>query len=872
MALKQTITTATVQLKREMAWATQRARLLASLAGIPRAVARELGKAIQELLAQLRAHGAPITINFVLFHDDDQQALEIELQQQLDTSHDYQFDAERWSHLLEDTRERLRPTDCQVTATLPNKSDATTAGRADVLISLRRLLSPDDPITPEVATQWSTVLASGSADSALAESQRRLAKLATSLNSANARGAQLEQELASVNKLNETLELLALVASKTDNGIAILDEYGVIEWVNDSFQRLTGRQLPEAMGKLLPEAVFADAEGSPEDTRLLAEAHSQFSDAIRDRVSLQQDLTRMVTSANGTDEQVWLSVNATPVFDDQGIVTRWIAMVRDVTQQRLHEQQLSQAKQRAEHASRVKGDFLANISHEIRTPMNAIVGMIDLLLETELNSRQQEYAGIAREASGTLLQLLNDVLDLSKIESGQLNIHEVEFSLSETVRSAVAPFQANALRAGISLNSKISSEVYDQLIGDPVRLRQILMNLISNAVKFTEHGAVELDVSMTSTMESATTLRFEVSDTGIGIPTEYVETVFQPFEQLDQQQAVQGTGLGLAICRQLAHLLNGSLWAESVPGHGSRFILEAPFGIAEATDEAEAPITMPLAEVKTYADNSEALRILVADDHPANRLLLRRILEKCNHIVHEASDGIEAIKLAEEHEFQLALLDIRMPNLDGTKASEKLRQLYSQRSIPVPPMFAITAHASPEDRERFLADGFDDYLPKPISAQELLAKIATLGRPHDIAVAETMSGGQASPSIPQIASAHVDDVHEANRFAAALRRLEGDHEMLREQMELFIEDSPKLLAKLEDAIRDCDVPNIELLAHRLKGLAQSFDADDLTASLQAIESAAHRGDTVAGWRLDAAEQELSQLQALITRFVQGRSN
>ncbi len=838
--IEQNISTATIRLKRDLNWARRQVRLLGSLSGFATATNRDLAQSTFAILQASRLLGSPVNLEFILLHDESGskgQTLRIAMTQVLEESpkHDSLV---AYHAAIDEALEK----GFAVESLLPGSSSDEAVIKTDLSIPLTV-----DSIAPEVASNWNTILASGSTDSALANSQQSMGQLARSLAEANARGADLEQELSSLKKLNETLELLSLVASKTDNGVVIANRQGEIDWANHSFERLVELSLQDLVGSNLVQLVERYIKQDDEESKSSVD---ELSGAIQLGIAFHAtlpfnnvDATSFVVPLLGgidpgsasipakagttSSSQVrWVSLNVTPVFDDRGTVTRWIAMASDVSQQRQQQQMLELARERAEQASKLKGDFMANISHEIRTPMNAIVGMTELLLDTQLDQNQQEYAAIVHDSSASLLQLLNDVLDLSKIEAGQLAIHDADFSLQKTVRSVAATFSLQAERAGITLDCDVAKGVPDLLTGDPVRLRQILMNLVGNAVKFTASGGVTVKVEraeLGKPNSESVRLRFQVSDTGIGITDEAMQRIFEPFMQAERDTAhvFGGTGLGLAICIELTRLMNGKMWAESESEVGSHFYFECDFKISEAATLDSDSHSLTSAEVETIADNANALRILVADDQAPNRLLLRRILEKCNHFVEEAVDGAEAIAMVQANAYDLLLLDIRMPNVDGIEAARQI--LAIRDSLPkLPKIVAVTANVRPEDRQSYLDAGMDDFLPKPISARDLLAMVETT-------VAEVVDSAN-DDAIRAKAGTAIDD-----RFAKPLERMENDIEMLREQMQFFIEDVPAVILELESSLQAADSRTTELLAHRLKGMALSFDAADLAETAAELE-------------------------------------
>jgi signal transduction histidine kinase/ligand-binding sensor domain-containing protein/CheY-like chemotaxis protein len=387
-------------------------------------------------------------------------------------------------------------------------------------------------------------------------------------------------------------------------------------------------------------------------------------------------------------------------------------------------QELAREKELAEEANRLKSRFLANMSHEIRTPLNGVLGMTELLREGPLTVQQSQYLDHARTSAETLLALLNDILDLSKIEAGRMDLECVPFAPREVVEEAVAMLAPRAGEKGLSLTSSIDPAVPARLAGDPVRLRQVILNLIANAVKFTERGSIGVEVAAEPAGAGERGLRFTVWDTGIGIPRDKLDVVFESFRQADGSTTRRygGSGLGLAICRELARLMGGRIWVESEAGAGSRFHFTARFQTTEG-ETAHAAVRA----AATAASGAPA-RILVAEDNRVNQLLTVRMLERMGHAVTTAHTGAEALAAIEREPFDLVLMDVQMPEMDGLEATRAIR-----RSGDRVPVIALTAHAMKGDRERCLDAGMSGYLTKPVQLAELAAEIESWrGREHPL--------------------------------------------------------------------------------------------------------------------------------------------
>ncbi|RSZ56853.1 response regulator [Massilia atriviolacea] len=501
----------------------------------------------------------------------------------------------------------------------------------------------------------------------------------------------------------------------------------------------------------------------------------------------------------------------------------------DVSEQRAARNAMQRAVESAQAASRAKSEFLANMSHEIRTPMNGILGMTELVLESPLDPQQRDDLALVKGSADALLTIIDDILDFSKIEAGKLDIEDVPFDLGELVRETVRSLALPARRKGLALACELPPHLPCAMKGDPGRLRQVLINLLGNAIKFTSEGGVTLSVTMRRALEERCEVEFAVRDTGIGIAPDKQKLIFDAFSQVDGSTTRQygGTGLGLTICRRLVILMQGDIAVSSEPGRGSVFRFTVPLGqmasaVADASGApamaAPAPPALPApapAPDPVPAARSGRLHILLAEDNPVNQRLALRLLEKMGHRVTLADNGIDALELALHGGVDLVLMDVQMPGLDGMAATRSLRQREAAAAAGGHlPVVAMTARAMQGDRERCLEAGMDDYLSKPVDSARLREVLARFQGCPDGAVLD---------------------------WRGALLRLDGDRELLLELAALFIADGPQLLAALERALAAGERDASQRAVHSLQGVLVNFGAQRAIACTERLAASVHAG-------------------------------
>ena len=794
----------------------------------------------------------------------------------------------------------------------------------------------------------------------------------------------LEQKVA-----DRTARVQAILNAAAD-GIVTIDERGVVESFNPAAERLFGYRANELIGRNV-NRLMPSPYREEHDTYLanyLATGRKKVIGIGREVVGLRKD---------GATFPMDLAVSEVRL-NGRRLFT---GILRDISDRRRGEEALRQAVAAADRANRAKSEFLANMSHEIRTPMNGILGMTGLALETDLTADQREYLTMAKASADALLSLLNDILDFSKIEAGKLELDPVPFRLRDAVEDAVRSLAHRTHEKGLELVCHVATGAPDALVGDAGRLRQVIVNLVGNAIKFTDRGEVVVRITAGRLGESDAELHFAVSDTGIGIPADKLPVLFQSFTQADNSTTRRygGTGLGLAIVRQLATLMGGRAWAESTVGQGSTFHVTARFALQQGGNQpllpaalhglpvlvvddnavnrrllteiltgwgmkpvavdggaaalaalekalqAGSPFTLVLADCMMPAMDGFALaeaikqhpglarctvmmlssaasagdrarcrelglaayltkpikqselldtiltslgggpeeasrpcgtprpapdasrrplRVLLAEDNPVNQKLVLRLLEKEGHVVVVAGNGHEAITAFHRQPFDLVLMDVQMPVMDGLEAAGALRAAERAGAQRVP-IVALTAHAMKGDRERCLAAGMDDYLAKPVQPGQLQAVIGRLtghrDRPPN---ATTQEEAEGSPPAGTPATENDFDP------VAALERAGGDHELLCELIQLFLEQGPRNLDEVRAALAANDPIGLRRAAHTLKGALGLFGASGSVSAAQCLETLGRQGSLQGAQEAYAVlEAGFQRLRPELLTFLQG---
>ncbi|RYG19432.1 MAG: PAS domain S-box protein [Chitinophagaceae bacterium] len=501
-------------------------------------------------------------------------------------------------------------------------------------------------------------------------------------------------------KVEEELQVLSLVASNTNTGVTIANENGEITWVNAALEELIGYTLAELSGKMLGDVL----SGPATDKQLIAESRKK---AIH---KLPYSIEVLAHKKNG--EEIWLSVSNTPILNDKGFVERQVELINDITQRKQVEKEMVESREQALQLSEAKEMFLSVMSHEIRTPLNAVIGMTHLLIDNDPKESQIDDLNILKFSSENLLNIINDILDFTKIETGNLHLESIPFDLHTLSVDIINSLQVNASKKGNDLLLVYDDRIPSVLLGDKTRLYQVLVNLLGNAIKFTDYGKIQLSVKLKANESKGALIYFEVKDTGIGIPKDKQSYIFETFTQAktDIARKYGGTGLGLAITKKLLKLYHSDIKVQSTEGKGTVFSFTIDFATLQDADKLSAPAPLP----SLFTDK----RVLVVDDNEVNILIAKRFLSKWGLTIDFASNGEEAINKIVSNPYDLVFMDIRMPGIDGfdtTKIIRELPEAYYKKL----PIIALTASTLHNEHKKFKESGMDGHVLKPFNPNEI---------------------------------------------------------------------------------------------------------------------------------------------------------
>jgi len=610
----------------------------------------------------------------------------------------------------------------------------------------------------------------------------------------------------------EEMQKLAMAATKSFNSVIIAKNSGSIEWVNEGFAKLTGYTLEEVKntnGEILRRG---EEIGISQDIRY-------YDEVVKRKIPVTYESKNY--SKDG--REYWTITTLTPVLDNTGEVGRIIAIDTDITQRKQVEEDLRRAnkiaddlldktnkvvgdleaaKKDLEESMQVREQFLANMSHEIRTPMNAIIGFTQQLRKTSQTSEQKQYIDIIKSSGDNLLIIINDILDFSKLRSGKINFERIEFSLQETISSLTQLLQPKAHEKNIILHTNIDKQIGNSLIGDPTRLNQILTNLLSNAIKFTKEGEIKIEVQLVKEDEKYVELEFSVSDSGIGIPEEKLSDIFEAFSQASSATTRKfgGTGLGLAIVKQLVEHQGGKIAVSSKVGKGSVFSFTLSFKKgSEKIKKKKSDVPTELSKVAPR----DGLKILLVEDNDLNALLAKKVLSDWNWHVEVAENGFTALEKAKQNGFDVVLMDIQLPGMDGYETTRRIRSEFQapQKNVPI---IAMTAHAMVGEEEKCLEAGMDGYISKPFEPEKLYSKILT---------ALNLKGKEPELPFLNISEKPVakhTDLTYLNGIA------NGSDDFIVQMLTIFIEQIPRSLELMKKALENKDWNSLRLIVHKIK--------------------------------------------------------
>lgn len=608
-------------------------------------------------------------------------------------------------------------------------------------------------------------------------------------------------DITEIKLLDERLEKYQILAEKANDVMMFLDNDGNIIEVNDAAIRMYGYTFEEFLKMTIYD--LRNVEKTSEIMAQMKLAHE--AGVIFETTHYRKD---------GTKIQVEVSSQGNILGKTEGL----LSIIRDVTERKRAQEEMIIALQQAEEANLAKSQFLANMSHEIRTPMNGIIGMTELTLMTDLEEVQREYLNIVKSSTRSLLRVVNDILDYSKIEAGKIDLEKMPFDLQQTMNEVIDLFDIGAKQKGLSITGNIDMKIPNHIIGDSVRLRQILSNLVGNAIKFTEQGGVTIDVHIEENYYNKVKLRFVITDTGIGIPEDKLEKLFKRFSQVDESNTRRfgGTGLGLAISKKLIEIMDGEIGVESKENIGSSFFFTAVFGLYD--DFEMVPKEIAYRQPLQYK-NIGAKKLLLAEDDVVSRNMLTIILKREGFKVTAVENGAEAVAAFEKEKFDVILMDVNMPYLDGYSATATIRLQEKDRNSRTP-IIAITAYALKGDREKCLKADMDDYISKPINFSEIIELIQKHVRVSDTKI--HVSEGS------NVFLKTVDELMEASGF---------DRETSMSILNDFCRQALRLLGNIKKNLGEKRVEEARVLVHQLKGSAGNIRAKEIAKHALGMEEA-----------------------------------
>lgn len=647
-----------------------------------------------------------------------------------------------------------------------------------------------------------------------------------------------------INQIDNDLILRAL-----SEGVCVIGADRKIAFANLSAALLLGHASPSQIIKQPYDLVFFHRDKTLDENEL-AICPIQF--ALADG-AVSQINEEVFLRADGSE--LLVEYRCTPVSEGDEIAGA-VVTFQDITERRELALVIAAARESALEAARAKAAFLANMSHEIRTPLSGIVGTANLLLDTNLSDEQRKYLQTLQSSVELLMETVNDILDFSKIEAGRLELEMIDFRLDELVEETIKLFKTSADKRKLGLNYTVADDVPKAFTGDANRLRQVLNNLLSNAIKFTETGEIRLEISKAREKDAAEVLLFEIFDTGIGINETQLERLFQPFTQADASTTRRfgGTGLGLAICREIVEMMGGEIGGESETGKGSRFWFTVPLVPGSG-------FQVPSSSKQNGTSNIRhgTLKILIAEDDAVNREITSKMLEHIGYQTDLAENGAEAVRKANEKDFDLILMDCRMPEIDGFAAAEMIR---AGEKAHRPKIIALTAFSARTEREKCFAAGMDDYLQKPITKNDLEKILYQHFPKENYALNLDLDENFGQHSLAEIITPEILQ----NLLAIESR---GEKNFVYEILQIYCENAENQIAELRSDLHRRDAKSIARRAHSLKGSSANVGLEKLTDAFEELQTSAVLGD----WeRVVALTAEIIEKFEDIKQKVFGRGN
>ncbi len=598
----------------------------------------------------------------------------------------------------------------------------------------------------------------------------------------------LQQTHQRLEEANRKLKKFSAVVEETDNAVILTNQDGLIEWVNKAFCKMTGFLAEEFIGTRGEQFSKINEDGPSPIEHL--------NEVLDKKKSISYEAQRR--KKDGTS--FWTNTNLIPILDDDGEILQIASVSTDITDKKAREKELEQAKKRAEASEKTKEEFLANMSHEIRTPLNAILGFTELLLKTELNAAQLEHIKTIKVSGDNLLVIINDILDFSKIEAGKMELERIPFSLKELINATQAMLEPKAKEKNLKFKVAREGSFPDVLVGDPVRLSQILLNLLNNAIKFTDEGDVTLTTRQLANSHNILTLGLEIKDTGIGIAEEKLPKIFESFTQAasDTTRKYGGTGLGITIVRRLVKLIGGSINVSSTLGSGTTFLLNLPYDIHEDQSLFDG---LDTSEPEALSFDG-SIHILLAEDNRINQRLAMEVLNGFGFTVDLAENGAQCVEKLKTGTYNLVLMDIQMPEMDGYQATNAIRNDPDEK-ISKLPIIAMTAHAMQEEVRKCMDSGMNDFIVKPFDQALLYQKILKWGQGDT-------TGTGSEPELVSPPQATILDLDYLAHIA------NGNKAFMAEMIEMILTDVPIDLAEMEKHLEALDYERLHHIAHKAK--------------------------------------------------------